>query len=171
MILSIIAAMSENRVIGKDKGLPWYLPADLQFFKSKTLGHTVIMGRKTFDSVGKPLPNRRNIVITRQSNFSVEKVETAHSIEQALALVEGEEEVFIAGGGEIYRQSLAIADRIYLTIVHHKLDGDTFFPPFDESEWDLIEKKDRPADNKNQYSCSFLTYFRRGANRSQNSDS
>jgi dihydrofolate reductase len=158
MIISMIAAMSENRVIGQGNSLPWHLPADLRYFKEKTLGHAVIMGRKTFESVGRPLPRRRNVVVTRNRDFQFDRVETVGSIEEALELLENEEEVFIVGGGEVYRQSFDLADKLYLTVIYHQFEGDTFFPEFDESRWSLIEKVDFPADSENPYPFSFLTY-------------
>ncbi len=161
MRVSIIAAMSLNRIIGKDKGLPWYMPTDLKYFKEKTLGHAIVTGRKTFETVGFPLPKRRNVVVTRQKDFTVENVEVVHSINEALDLLKDEEEVFIAGGGEIYRQSLDSADRIYLTIIHHEIEGDTFFPEFDETKWILVDQEDCFTDKKNRYDYSFLVYERK----------
>src|ERR1700749_3703820 len=122
MIVSIVVAISQNHVIGKDNKLLWYLPNDLKHFKDITTGHTVIMGRKTYESVGKPLPNRRNIIITRQ-NITIEGCEVVSSIEEAIKLCQTEQEVFIVGGAEIYKQSLPLVNRIYLTIVHHSFDA------------------------------------------------
>src|ERR1700761_4632805 len=127
MITSIIVAISENYAIGKNNKLLWHMPSDLRHFKNITTGHTVIMGRKTYDSVGKPLPNRRNIIITRQ-DITIEGCEVVSSLDAAIALCKGEDEVFIVGGAEIYRQSMHVTDRIYLTIVHKQFDGDSFFP-------------------------------------------
>lgn len=139
MIVSLIAAMSENRVIGRDNDLPWHIPHDLKRFKAITSGHIVIMGRKTFDSIGKPLPNRPNIVVTRQ-NVSIPGVEVASSIDSALKKAKElakspSEEIFILGGGEIYKQTVEQADKIYLTVVHTEVKGDAYFPEFDESKF------------------------------------
>lgn len=128
MIISIIAAMASNGAIGRDGGLPWHLPADLRRFRELTTGHTVIMGRKTFESIGRPLPERVNIVITRQAGFGEPGVTVAGSLEEALSMASGEGEVFICGGGEIYLQALPLADRIYLTLIDRPFDGDAFFP-------------------------------------------
>ena len=123
----MVVAIAKNNAIGKDNQLLWHLPKDLKHFKEITSGHTIIMGRKTYESVGKPLPNRRNIIITRQ-NITIEGCEVVNSIEDALKLCAGEDEVFIVGGAEIYKQAMALTDRIYLTIVHHEFEGDTYFP-------------------------------------------
>src|SRR3978361_420580 len=141
MIISDVVAIAENHAIGKNNQLLWYLPADLKHFKNITTGHTIIMGRKTYDSVGKPLPNRRNIIITRQ-DIAIEGCEVVKSIEEALALSADEKEVFIVGGAEIYRQSIHLTDRIYLTIVHQKFDADTFFPAIDNTEWRETARED-----------------------------
>jgi len=155
MIVSIIVAISENRVIGKDNKLLWHLPADLKHFKDTTIGHTVIMGRKTYDSVGKPLPKRRNIIITRQP-ITIEGCEVVNSIEAALDLCKSEDEVFIVGGAEIYKQSVKLTDRIYLTIVHKNFDGDSFFPEIDKTEWKEISREDFEPDEKNNLPYSFI---------------
>ena len=161
MKVSIIAATSSNRVIGKNAGLPWYLPADLKFFKELTLGHAIVMGRRTYETIGRPLPGRRNVVVTRQTGLKFEGIEVVHSLREAMDLLKGETEVFIAGGGEIYRRALDLADRIYLTLIHAEIEGDTWFPEFDESAWELVERTDRRADEKNRYDYSFLVYERR----------
>jgi dihydrofolate reductase len=159
MIVSQIAAMSENRVIGKNNQLLWHIPGDLKHFKNITSGHTVIMGRKTFDSVGKPLPKRRNIIITRQ-NIEIDGCEVVHSIKAALALCKNEDEVFIVGGAEIYKQSLHLTNRIYLTIIHHQFNGDSFFPEISRNEWKEVSHENHPADDKNAFPYSFITYQR-----------
>ena len=128
MTLSMIAAMSDNRVIGVSNSLPWNIPEDLRHFREITSGHPVIMGRKTFESIGRPLPKRRNIVISRQSSYRADGIETVTSLESALALKFDTEEVFIIGGAEIYRQALPFCQKIYLTVVHQKFEGDAFFP-------------------------------------------
>ena len=160
MIVSIVVAISENNAIGKNNQLLWYLPADLKHFKNITTGHTVIMGRKTYESVGEPLPNRRNIIITRQ-NITIEGCEIVKSIEDALALSASEEEVFIVGGAEIYRQSMHLTNRIYLTVVHQKFDADSFFPEIHYDEWLETEQEDHEPDEKNKLPYSFITLERR----------
>lgn len=159
MNISIVVAISENHVIGKDNKLLWYLPNDLKHFKEITSGHTVIMGRKTYESVGKPLPRRRNIIITRQA-ILIEGCEVVNSIEAALALCADEEEVFIVGGAEIYKQSMHLTDRIYLTIVHKVYDGDSFFPEINKSEWREVSREDHQPDEKNAIPYSFITLER-----------
>jgi len=133
-LISIIAAVAENRAIGIHNRLPWHLPADLKYFRNKTLGHHVIMGRKNYQSIGKPLPQRTNIVITRDPGFDAPGCVVVNSIDAALAAADGDPEVFIIGGAGIYAQSLPFADRLYLTLVHHSFEGDTYFP---ELEWAL----------------------------------
>lgn len=155
MIVSDVVAISENHVIGKDNKLLWYLPNDLKHFKEITTGQTIIMGRKTYESVGKPLPKRRNIIITRQ-NITIEGCEVVNSIEAALALCAGEEEVFIVGGAEIYKLSLHLTDRIYLTVVHKQFDGDSFFPEINKQEWKEISREDHQPDEKNSLPYSFI---------------
>ena len=162
MSFSIIAAMSENRIIGLDNSLPWRLPADLRYFKGKTMGHTLIMGRKTYESLQKFLAGRRIIVLTRDRNFSTERAETAFSLEEAIGLAEENQETFIAGGAEIYAQALKreIVDTMYLTLVHENFEGDTYFPEFSGSEWELAERKDNKKDEKNLFDFSFLKYVK-----------
>ncbi len=158
MRLSIIAAMSANRVIGSSNNLPWRLPADLKRFKNLTMGHHLIMGRKTFESIGQPLPGRTTVVITHQTGYAPSGVLVAHSIDQALQLAADDPEVFVAGGGQIYQQMLPRADRLYLTSIHEEFEGDTDFPEFKESDWKLISEEDHPPDEKNSYPYSFLIY-------------
>ncbi|MDP9049011.1 MAG: dihydrofolate reductase [Bacteroidota bacterium] len=159
MTVSIIVAISENHAIGKNNQLLWHLPRDLKHFKDITSGHTIIMGRRTFDSVGKPLPNRRNIVVTRQP-ITIAGCEVVNSVEAALALCKDEDEVFIGGGAEIYKLAMHFTDRIYLTIVHHYFEADTFFPEIDMNEWKEVSKDDYEADTKNLFSYSFITLER-----------
>jgi dihydrofolate reductase len=159
MTKSIVVAIAENYAIGKNNQLLWYLPSDLKHFKQITSGHTVIMGRKTYESVGKPLPNRRNIVLSRQV-MHIDGCETASSIDAALALCADEKEVFILGGAEIYRQSINITDRIYLTIVYKEFDGDAFFPEINYSEWKETAREDHQPDEKNAIPYSFITLER-----------
>ena len=160
--ISLIAAMAENRAIGHHNKLPWHLPADLKRFKQLTTGHAVIMGRKTFESIGcKPLPNRRNIVITRNPQFKADSAQMAHDLDEALSLAEDDREVFILGGAEIYRLALPRADRIYLTVVHGTFEGDAFFPEFDaQKQWKLREETRHDADERNACAMSFQMYER-----------
>jgi len=162
-VVSIISAMSDNRVIGRGGDLPWRMPVDLKFFKAKTLHHCLIMGRKTFETPGHPLPDRRSIVITRDKHYAHDRAEVVHSLEEALQRTADESgEVFIGGGAQIYRLALPIADRLYLTVIHTTVeDGDTFFPEFDESDWDLAEAVPHAADEKNPFDCTFKTYERK----------
>ncbi len=159
MIVSIVVAISQNHAIGKDNKLLWYLPKDLKHFKEITTGHTIIMGRKTYESVGKPLPNRRNIIITRQP-IKIEGCEVVNSVEAALALCKDEAEVFIVGGAEIYRQALHLTDRIYLTIIHENFEGDTYFPEINADLWKETERQDHEPDEKNLLPYSFITLER-----------
>lgn len=162
MILSAIVAISENNVIGKDNQLPWYLPADLKYFKKTTINHPVIMGRKSFESIGNALPKRTNIVISRNPYYIANGVLVAHSLEEALA-ISGDleaEEIFIIGGAEIFRQSLEICDRLYITEVHKTFDGDVFFPEWNKQEWKLLKEEFHEADDKNPYPYTFKTYER-----------
>ena len=162
MRISAIAAMSLDRVIGADNQIPWYLPADLKFFMRTTRGHHVIMGRKNYIAMGKPLSNRTNIVITRNPFFISSGCIVVHSLEEALAYAyeHNEEEAFIIGGGEIYRQSMDYWDRIYLTTIDLHVDGDVFFPEIDPDQWQLIEEEFHPPDAKNTYSFTIRTYDR-----------
>ena len=160
MRLSIIAAMSANRVIGSNNDLPWRLPEDWKRFKSLTMGHHLIMGRKTFESIGQPLPGRTTVVITRQTGYAPEGVLVAHSVEQALQMAAGDDEVFVAGGAQIYQQMLPRADRMYLTSIDAEFEGDTYFPEFEESDWELISEEGYAQDEKNPYPYTFLTYER-----------
>lgn len=160
MILSVIVAADENNAIGKDNGLLCHLPNDLKYFKRVTEGHTVIMGRKTFESLPKgALPNRRNIVITHDRGLHFERCEMASSLEEAIALCGHEKEVFIIGGGSVYKQALDIADKLYLTRIHTIFDGaDVFLPEIDVAQWHLLHCEDNLADEKNKYAHAFLVY-------------
>lgn len=143
MIVSLIVAMSENRVIGKDNALPWHLPEDLKRFKRITTGHCVIMGRKTHESIGKLLPNRTNIILTKDESFRAPGATLARSFDEAIRRSSGKE-IFIIGGAEVYREALKRADRIYLTLIHDQIVGDAFFPEFDEAAYTVTERKDFP---------------------------
>jgi dihydrofolate reductase len=157
LIISLVVAAAENNVIGKNNALLWHLPNDMKFFKNITWGMVVIMGRKTFESLGKPLAGRKNIVITRQPGWSKENVVTVHDIHEALAVARQMDvkEVFVIGGGELYTLSLPMARRIYLTRVHASPEGDTFFPDFKKDEWALIHTRNYTTDEKHAYSYSF----------------
>jgi dihydrofolate reductase len=159
MILSSIVAISENRAIGKNNQLLWHLPGDLKHFKEITSGHTIIMGRRTFDSVGKPLPNRRNIVITRQ-DITIPGCEVVNSIDAALELCKSEQEVFIGGGADIYKMAMKRTNRIYLTIVHKTFDADTFFPEINMKEWKEVSHTKHTPDQRNSLPYSFITLER-----------
>jgi dihydrofolate reductase len=159
-MISLIAAIAENKVIGKDNRLVWHLPVDMRFFKNTTMGHTLIMGRKTFESFGKPLPGRKSIVITRQKDYRYEGVKVVHSLDEAIKAAPVDEEVFIAGGAEIYRQAMPLCERMYLTIVHHDFEGDTWFPPIDYGQWKLLSSEKHPADEKHAYAFSINVYER-----------
>lgn len=161
MTISIIAALSENRVIGWKGELPWRLPADLRRFRSLTDGHALIVGRKTFDSIGGPLPRRRIIVVTRDPGWRAEGVTAARGLDEALGLAGEDDVVFIGGGGEIYEMALDRADRMHLTIVHAAIDGDAWFPSFDPEEWNLVFEERHDADEDHAHAFSFRDYERR----------
>ena len=166
MKLSMIAALDTNNVIGRDNQVPWCIRTDLRRFKTLTMGHHVIMGRKTYESMNRPLSGRTNVVITRRDDWSAEGVTVVHTLEEALRLAAnaGDDEPFIIGGAEIYQLAIHRADRMYLTRVHAEVEGDTWFPEFDDvSEWKLIDAEHCDADEKNEYPFSFLTYERAAA--------
>ena len=158
-MVSVIVAVAENGVIGDKNTLLWHISEDLRNFKRVTSGHPVIMGRKTFDSLGRPLPNRTNVVITRQ-NLEIEGCKVVHSLEEALSLFSPEEEVFVIGGAQIYAEALPLADRFYLTRVHHAYEGDTSFPKWNESEWTLIESERFERGEKYEYPFTIEIYER-----------
>ncbi|MCK4586671.1 MAG: type 3 dihydrofolate reductase [Gammaproteobacteria bacterium] len=165
MIISLIWAMADNRVIGIENRLPWKLPADMQWFRKNTMGKPIIMGRLTFESFGaKALPGRRNIIISRDTDYRASEnsddIEVYHSIEAALDAVKGVEEVMIIGGMSLYKQALPLADRLYMTLVHAELEGDAWFPEFDTTQWSQIERLDHEADDKNSYPYSFVVLNR-----------
>ena len=163
MKLSLVAALGKNNEIGKDNELLCRLPADLKRFKAITAGHTVVMGRKTFESLPKgPLPNRRNMVISRNRHLAIEGAEVYSSLDHALLKSVSETEVFVAGGAQIYAQALPVADKLYITRIHAAFpDADAFFPPVDWSDWREIDRETFPADEKNPYPFTFLEYERR----------
>ena len=156
MKISIIVAMAANRVIGQDNGLPWHLPADLKHFKETTMGKPILMGRKTWESIGRPLPGRTNIVITRDSAYAAEGCVVVSSIAAAMAAAGEQDEVMVIGGAELYRQVLPCADTIYLTRIHASIEGDTRFPEIPDSEWHQLERVDYEADEKNGHDYSFI---------------
>ncbi len=159
-MLSMIAAISENYVIGKDNELVWNMPEDTAFFKRTTLNHTIIMGRKTFDSIGKPLPKRKNMIISRDKNLLIDKAEVYPSLEEALLECDPDQENFIVGGETLYRKALPLAERIYLTIIHTHLEGDRYFPELSPLDWKIMNRDERKADDANPYDFTFLTYDR-----------
>lgn len=159
MSISIIVAASENDVIGTNNTLPWHLPADLKYFKQLTTGHTIIMGRKTYESIGRPLPNRRNIVISRNTHFKAEGIEIIHQLDDLQQLINPDEESFIIGGDLIYRQSMDLADKIYLTRVHTTIqDGSAFFAKPNPDIWQKISTEFHAADDKNPFDYTFEVY-------------
>lgn len=159
----IMAAKAKNNVIGKDNKLVWHLPADLRFFKQTTKGHTLIMGRKTFESLANPLPHRDSWIVTRNENYKAEGATVFHSLEEAIATGEqkGLDTVFILGGGEIYRQSMKLADKLIITEVHENFEGDTVFPEIDMNIWQEASREAHQADEKNKYNFAFVTYIRK----------
>ena len=163
MTVSLIVAVSSNGVIGCDGGLPWHLPADLKHFKRITMGHHLIIGRHTWDEVGKPLPGRTMVVVTRSRRFAPEGAKVVRSVEQALEIAAEDDEPFIGGGSQIYRIALArdLVHRIYLTRIHADVEGDTFFPEFDLDDWELVSEEHHEAGKKNEFDYSFLVYERR----------
>lgn len=160
MKISMIVALSTHHVIGKNNQLPWHLPADLAHFKSITMDKPIVMGRKTYVSIGRPLPGRRNIVISRHLDFKAEGCEVVHSLEEAFALVQDVEEVMIIGGAQLFEEALPKANRLYLTWVQGEIEGDRYFPAFDGSEWKEVAREERAADEKNAYDLSFVTLER-----------
>ncbi len=160
MNLTLIAAISENRVIGRDNDLAWHLPDDLKRFKELTRGHHVIMGRKTYESMGRPLPKRTNIVITTQKDYQAPGCIVVHTLKEAIQKAENDSQPFIIGGGNIYAQALPLADTMELTEIHAHVEGDTYFPEVDTRQWQVIFKESHPADDKHEYAFDFLTYQR-----------
>lgn len=165
MIISLIAALTKNRVIGRDNGLPWHLPDDMKYFMQTTKEHTVIMGRRNYESIPekfRPLPNRTNIVVTRQKDFKAPQCKVVHSVEEAIELAKNanEQEIFIVGGAEIYRLGWPRANRLYLTEIHTELAGDTFFPEFNPSHWKEVSRKYHATDERHAYAFDFVVYER-----------
>ena len=160
-MITLIAAAAENNALGKDNDLLWHLPEDFKRFKQITSGHYIIMGRKTFESFPKPLPNRTHIIITRQKEYLADGCRVVHSLEEALEISPQNEEVFIIGGAQIYKQALPFADKIDLTRVHIELDADAFFPEFNTSEWNLVFSEKHVKDEKHQFDFTFETYIKK----------
>lgn len=164
MKICLIAALAQNRVVGIDNQLPWHLPEDLKYFRLTTTGKTVIMGRKTYDSIGRPLPNRSNIVVSRNPDCKIENVQVVNSLPAALALAEnishinGVDEIMVIGGATLYEAALPVAQRLYLTLVHAAVAGDAYFPEVDFSQWQEVAREDFAASENNPYAYSFVVY-------------
>jgi dihydrofolate reductase len=158
--LSIVVAMTPQRVIGRHGQLPWHLSADLRRFKQLTWGHHIVMGRKTFDSIGRLLPGRTTVVVSRQPDLTIPGAHIAHSITEAVHQCLADSEVFIVGGEQVYREAIPLADRIYLTVVHVNVTGDTFFPELSQEQWQLTEQQPHQADEKNPYDYTFQIWKR-----------
>ena len=160
-MLTMIAAAAENNALGKDNDLVWHLPDDFKRFKRLTSGHHIIMGRKTFESFRKLLPDRTHIIITRKKDYNPEGTLVVNSIEEAIKLAKLDDQPYIIGGGEIYEMGIKVADRIELTRVHGEFEADTFFPSIDENEWELVKEQYHPKDEKHDYAFTYLTYERK----------
>ena len=160
MTLSCIVAVSENGVIGRGNGLPWKLSADLRRFKQLTTGHAIIMGRKTFESIGGPLPHRSSVMITRNRHYESPGVVVVHSFDQAVDACKDQHEAFVIGGEAVFREALPRAERLYLTRVHANIKGDTYFPETDLAAWKLLQQEDHPGDEKNDFPSTFCVYAR-----------
>ncbi|WP_203363807.1 dihydrofolate reductase [Bacillus sp. REN10] len=158
-MISFIWAMDQNGVIGKDNQLPWRLPEDLKFFKETTMGHPIVMGRKTFESIGKPLPGRENVILTRDRHYEAEGCTVVYSVEELVQKAEQEDELFITGGAEIFRLMLPFADRLYVTVIEESFDGDTYFPnELDWEDWELVSATPGLKNEKNPYDYQFRIY-------------
>jgi dihydrofolate reductase len=155
-MISFVVAMDQNRAIGKDNDLPWYLPNDLKHFKKTTMGKPIVMGRKTYESIGKPLPGRENIVVTRDESYKAEGTTIVHSVDEVLQL--NAEEICVIGGSEIFKQFLPVADRLYITEIHHTFDADTYFPELSADEWKEVSRTEGIVDEKNKYPHEFVVY-------------
>ena len=162
-MITVIAAIAKNNELGKDNDLIWYLSADLKRFKKVTTGHHILMGRKTFESIGKPLPNRTTVIITRNDNYFVDGCLIANSLEAAIELAKNDSEVYIIGGAQIYQQALnsKLVDKLDITHVHETFEADVFFPIIDTNVWQEISREDFKADDKNKYDYSFVSYIRK----------
>ncbi len=160
-IVTVIAAIAKNNALGKDNELIWYLPADLKRFKKTTTGHHIIMGRNTYESIGKPLPNRTTVIITKNTNYKVDGCIIVHSLDEALEISKQDETPFIIGGAQIYKQAISIVDKLDITEVHHSFDADVFFPKIDLTIWKEKNRTLFKADEKNKYDYSFVSYIRK----------
>ncbi|NOR27038.1 MAG: dihydrofolate reductase [Lutibacter sp.] len=160
-MITIIAAIAKNNALGKDNQLIWHIPADLKRFKKVTSNHHVIMGRKTFESLGKPLPNRTNIIITRNFNYKAEGCVVVNSLNEAIEVAKEDKNPFILGGAEIYKQAIEIADKLDLTFVHHEFNADVFFPKIDTTIWKETSREYFKADDKNKFNYSFVSYLKK----------
>ncbi|MFT9850226.1 dihydrofolate reductase [Aneurinibacillus sp. REN35] len=160
MNMSMIVAMDKNRVIGKDNDIPWKLPKDQAYFRKVTMGHSVIMGRKNYESIGRPLGGRRNIIVTRDKQYTASGCEIVHSVEEVLSMVKNEEEPFVIGGEEIYKVFLPYATKLYITTIEHEFEGDTYFPRLVPDEWKVVSVEKGITDEKNVYEYVFTTYER-----------
>ena len=162
-MITIIAAIAKNNALGKDNDLIWHLPADLKRFKKVTSGHHILMGRNTFESIGKPLPNRTTIIITRNKEYFKDGCLIANSIEEAIEMVENKDEIFIIGGAQIYKETIEknLADRLDITLVHHEFEADVFFPEIDLTIWEEAAREDFTADEKNKFDFSFVSYTKK----------
>lgn len=158
--LSLIVAMAKNRVIGANGKIPWHLPNELQLFKSVTMGHHIIMGRKTWESIGRLLPGRTTVIVTRQKNLAVAGAKIAHTLDEAIMQCSGDDEIFVIGGGELYRAALPMADRIYLTVVDAEPEGDTLMPDFDAAQWKRIDTKHFGKDERHAHDYRFEVHDR-----------
>ena len=162
MKISLIAAMDKNRVIGKEGDMPWHLPDDLKYFQEKTMGHFLLMGRKTFHALKDILKGRKLLVVSRKKDFDPPQAKVVHGLEEGLvhARLQGEEELFVGGGGDIYRQTLFLADRLYITLIDAEFEGDTYFPEIDTGQWKLVLRKHHAKDEKHDHAFAFLVYER-----------
>ncbi|MFD2673105.1 dihydrofolate reductase [Marinicrinis sediminis] len=166
-MIALIWAMGENRVIGKNNQMPWHLPADLTYFKQTTMGAPVLMGRKTFESIGKPLPGRENWILTTNQDYVADGCKVVHTVDELLEQLKQDDEpndtLFVIGGAQIYRQFLAVADRLYVTHIHQAFEGDTFFPDYDAAQWRLVQQIEGQVNERNPYPHDFCVYERIGS--------
>lgn len=161
-MISLLLAMDANRLIGRENQLPWHLPKDLAYFKRMTMNHKIVMGRKTFDSIGRPLPGRENIILTRDKQFSRNDCLIIHSMDELLELSkQSDEEIFVIGGSEIFKEILPHSDRLYITHIYHEFEGDTYFPETDDEDWEVISREVGETDDKNPYHFEFVVYDRK----------
>ncbi|GAB3954231.1 type 3 dihydrofolate reductase [Spirosoma harenae] len=163
MKISLIAAVAENGVIGRDNDMPWHLPDDFGFFKRKTSHHPIIMGRKSLEALGKPLPNRTNIVITRNPDFQADGVTVVNTLDEAITKAKSinQDEIFVIGGGEIYKMAMPVATTLYLTEIHQAYEGDAYFPAFNKSEWQEVSRRPHSADERHAVAFDFVEYSRK----------